>query len=100
MFSDIPPMAWVILALGLAWLALRAWQKRQAEARAEARELRMAELMAEREKMAHEPPPSSIGAVVSDSKVPVEEPKEKRCLGCRTVNPASSTTCAGCGLEL
>lgn len=99
MFSEIPPMAWVILALGLLWLGLRWWQGNQARARAEARELRLAELMAEREKLAKDEPPSSLGGVVSDSQKP-EPPKEKRCLGCRTVNPATSTTCAGCGLEL
>lgn len=105
MFSDIPKSAWIILVLGLTWLGLRWWQQKQAAARAEARELRMAELMAEREKMARDDDaPSSLGAVVSDSKVPVAEqpepPKEKVCLGCRTVNPGTSTTCAGCGLEL
>jgi hypothetical protein len=101
MFSDIPAMAWVVLALGLLWMVLRWWQQKQAAIRAEARELRMAELMAQREKWGQDEAPSSLGAVVSDSKVPAAEPlKEKVCLGCRTVNPAASTTCAGCGLEL
>jgi ribosomal protein L40E len=94
---DIPPMAWAILALGVLWLALRYWQNKQAEERAAAREERMNALLAEREKLEQEPP-SSLGAVVSDSKA--EKPAEKRCLGCRTVNPPDATTCAGCGLEL
>jgi hypothetical protein len=87
MFSDIPAMAWVVLALGLMWLGLRWWQQKQAAIRAEARELRMAELMAERERML---------APAKDE----APPKDKVCLGCRTVNPGASTTCAGCGLEL
>lgn len=92
---DIPPMAWVILVLGVLWLALRYWQNKQAEQRAAAREERMNALYAEREKM---DAPHSLGAVVSDSQ-PVP-PAEKRCLGCRTVNPGDAKTCAGCGLEL
>ena len=93
---NIPPMAWVILALGLLWLILRWWQGKQAQVRAEAREARMAQLYAEREKMMgkDEAPPSSLAAAV------VEEPKEKKCLGCRTVNPGDAKTCSGCGLEL
>lgn len=87
---NIPPMAWVILALGLLWLVLRWWQQRQATLRAEARDARMAELLAEREGMEDE------GAPAPEK----EAPKERVCLGCRTVNPATSTTCAGCGLEL
>lgn len=83
---NIPATAWVILALGLLWLGLRWWQQKQAAVRAEARELRMAELMAERERVA--------GAAAP------EPPKEQRCLGCRTVNPGDASTCSGCGLEL
>lgn len=98
---DIPPMAWVILALGVLWLALRYWQNKQAEQRAIAREERMNALFAEREKLTQEhEPPSSLGAVVSDSHQPAAAPAEKRCLGCRTVNPGDAKTCAGCGLEL
>ncbi len=97
--KDIPPMAWVILALGLAWLALRWWQNKQAAERAAAREERMNALYEEREKMLAEgEPPSSLGALVSDSQPVV--PAERKCLGCKTVNPGDAKTCAGCGLEL
>jgi hypothetical protein len=99
---NIPATAWIILALGLLWLGLRWWQQKQAAIRAEARELRMAELLAERERIAGggDAAPTSLGAVVSDSKPVVEPPKEKVCLGCRTVNAGDATTCSGCGLEL
>jgi len=97
---DIPPMAWVILALGLLWLGLRYWQGKQAAERAALREERMNALYAEREKMLEQEPPSSLGAVVSDSKPVAAQQAEKKCLGCQTVNPADATTCAGCGLEL
>jgi hypothetical protein len=98
---DIPPMAWVILALGLIWLGLRFWQGKQAATRAAAREERMNALYEEREKMLEQEPPSSLGAVVSDSgRVAADDNAEKKCLGCKTVNPAGAKTCAGCGLEL
>ena len=94
---DIPPMAWVILALGLLWLGLRYFQNKRAAERAAAREERMNALLAEREQMLEQEPPSSLGAVVSDSK---QVAAERKCLGCKTVNAADATTCAGCGLEL
>jgi hypothetical protein len=98
---DIPPMAWVILALGLSWLGLRWWQNKQAAERAAAREERMNALYAEREQMLEQEAPSSLGAVVSDSQPRSKVvPAERKCLGCKTVNPGDATTCAGCGLEL
>lgn len=104
---NIPATAWGILALGLLWLALRWWQQKQALVRAEARELRMAELMAERERMAggDEPAVAEGARVAKALKAPEtakapEPPKEQRCLGCRTVNAGDATTCSGCGLEL
>ncbi|MGZ6083371.1 MAG: hypothetical protein ACXWUE_07885 [Polyangiales bacterium] len=97
----LPPMAWVILALGLLWLALRLMSRKAEEKRAEAREQRMAELMAERERPLgkHDDAPQSLAAVVSDS-TPPKAPAEKQCLGCKTMNPPDATTCSGCGLEL
>lgn len=86
---NIPPMAWVILALGVLWLLLRWWQGKRAAERAEARESRLAELYAEREKLAAE-----------DGAPARTELKDQRCLGCRTVNPGDARTCSGCGLEL
>jgi hypothetical protein len=97
---DIPPMAWVILALGLLWLGLRFWQGKQAAQRAALREERMNALYAEREQLLEQEPPSSLGAVVSDSDRVPDQKAEKKCLGSKTVNPAGATTCAGCGLEL
>ena len=97
---DIPPMAWVILALGLLWLGLRYFQNKRAAERAAAREERMNALLAEREQMMEQEPPSSLGAVVSDSKPIVRPPGELKCLGCKTVNAADAKACAGCGLEL
>ena len=93
---NMPPMAWVILALGLSWLVLRWWQQRQATLRAEARDARMAELLAEREGMEGD----ATAPAEPARETPKELPKERVCLGCRTVNPGTSTTCAGCGLEL
>lgn len=97
--SDIPPMAWVILALGLLWLGLRYFQNKQAAERAAAREERMNALYAEREQMLGDDDAPSGGAVVSDAK-PVAVSAERKCLGCKTVNPGDATTCSGCGLEL
>jgi hypothetical protein len=98
---NIPPMAWVVLALGMLWLILRWWQGKQAQQRAEAREARMAELYAERERLLQrDEPPSSLGAVVSEPKEEAAPPKERVCFGCKTVNPGDATTCSGCGLEL
>ena len=69
----------------------------EAELIAAAREERMNALLAEREQMLEQEPPSSLGAVVSDSK---QVAAERKCLGCKTVNAADAKTCAGCGLEL
>ncbi len=108
MFPDLPPMAWVILALGVAWLVIRTWTRRIEERRREERNVRLAELHAEREAMQEESAPRSIGpsslaAHVSDrgsEPEPAETATERRCVGCRTVNAKSATTCSGCGLEL
>jgi hypothetical protein len=105
---DIPPMAWLILALGLMWLVLRWWQGKQAAHRAELRDARIAELLAERERMQSEQAPHSLGGVVSGPQSTVESPeptaapqaKEQRCLGCGTINAGDAKTCSGCGLEL
>lgn len=101
---SFPPMAWIILALGVLWLGLRLWSRKQDEKRQEARDARMAELLAEREQLLEKEAPHSLGAVVSDSAPPpspkAEPPRPRPCAGCRTVNPADATTCAGCGLEL
>lgn len=99
----LPPMAWVILALGVLWLGLRLMQRKAEEKRAEARELRMAELMAERDRLLgkSDPEPASLAAVVSDSAPKATDSSAERiCLGCKTVNPPGTTTCKGCGLEL
>jgi hypothetical protein len=94
-------MAWVILALGILWLGLRLMSRRAEEKRAEARELRMAELMAERERLLgkSEEEPPSLAAVTADP-TPANARSEKTCLGCKTVNPPDATTCKGCGFEL
>lgn len=96
---SFPPMAWIILALGVLWLGLRLWSRKQDEQRQEARDARMAELLAERERLFEKESPHSLGAVVSDSNPPPPA-QEQRCAGCLTVNPAAAKTCAGCGLEL
>jgi hypothetical protein len=94
-------MAWVILALGVLWLVLRTMQRKAEEKRAEAREARMAELMAERDRLLGrtDEAPASLAAVASDSGVK-DASEEKTCLGCKTVNPPGATSCKGCGLEL
>lgn len=112
---EFPPIAWLILVLGVVWLVLRVWSRRADEKRREEREERMARLYEERERLAgDEPPrasaakphddaepPSSLAAMTSD---PGERasaaPKERRCLGCGTVNDATATTCSKCGFEL
>jgi hypothetical protein len=97
-------MAWVILALGVLWLGLRLMQRKADEKRAEAREARMAELMAERDRLMgkSDQAPASLAAVVSDSESggKAATTTETTCLGCKTVNPPGATTCKGCGLEL
>lgn len=96
---SFPPMAWIILLLGVLWLALRLWSRKNEEKRQEAREARMAELLAERERLLGGDAPHSLGAVVSDSTPPPKNDAQT-CAGCRTVNPPDAKTCAGCGLEL
>jgi len=100
---NFPPMAWIILALGVLWLVLRLWSRKAEEKRQEERDARMAELLAERERLlGHDDSPHSLGAVVSDSTPPAKPkaPSENVCAGCRMVNPPDAKTCAGCGLEL
>ncbi|MBI2395037.1 MAG: hypothetical protein HYV09_36035 [Deltaproteobacteria bacterium] len=101
---NLPPIAWAILVMGLLWLGLRLWSRKAEQRRQEEREARMAELLAERERMLEareRDAPSSLGAVVSDSAPKAaEQPAERRCLGCRTVNPPDASVCASCGLEL
>lgn len=98
---NFPPSAWLILALGVLWLVLRLWSRRAEEQRMEAREARMAELYAERERLLGEQEqPHSLGSVVTDSAPPSAPAGEQRCAGCRTVNPPDAKVCAGCGLEL
>lgn len=102
---NLPPIAWAILVMGLLWLGLRLWSRKAEQRRQEEREARMADLLAERERLleerAREHPPSSLGAVVSDAAPKAaEQPAERRCLGCGTVNRPDAKVCAGCGLEL
>ena len=105
---EIPTMAWVIGALGIAYIAIRIWASRAEEQRRAARDERMAELMAERE---NAPPPSqlphSLSAVTSDrdgekADAPVEskEVVKVRCRACKALNDESSKTCKECGAEL
>jgi hypothetical protein len=110
---EIPTMAWVIGALGLAYVAIRVWASRVEQQRREARDERMAQLMAEREDA---PPPSqlphSLSAVTSGPHDPEpsgekreEKEKEKevvkvRCRACKALNDESAKTCKECGAEM
>ncbi len=123
----MPTMAWVVLVLGVLWIAVRIWASRAESRRAAAREERMAELLAEREALLAQEEaaaPSSLGAVVSDSNPPpakpdkaqtdetkpaedtagdTQEPKERvkvRCRACRALNDEDATVCASCGKEI
>jgi ribosomal protein L40E len=97
----MPPMMWVILALGLAYLVVRVFASRSEERRRAAREERMAQLWAEREAGPH-----SLGAVSSDAgEAPPSEaaPREAikiRCRACKALNDESATRCAKCDAEL
>ena len=93
---NFPPMAWIILALGVLWLGLRLWSRKAEERRQSARDARMEELLAERERLLGEAEGATQTGVVDapaarDARV---------CAGCRTANAADATTCHGCGLEL
>jgi hypothetical protein len=115
---DIPTMAWVIGALGLAYIAIRVWASRAEEQRRAARDERMAQLFAERD---NAPPPSqlphSLSAVTSDrdgekpdapaeSKPAESNPSESkevvkvRCRACKALNDESDKTCKECGAEM
>jgi len=100
---DIPTMAWVIGALGLAYIAVRVWASRAEEKRRAERDERMAQLYAERE---NAPPPSalphSLSAVTSDRDAPAEskEVVKIRCRACKALNDESAKTCTECGAEM
>ena len=109
---DIPTMAWVIGALGLAYVAVRIWASKAEEKRRIARDERMAEMLAERE---NAPPPSqlphSLSAVTSDREPEKSEAGAKnakddkevvkvRCRACKALNDESAKTCKECGAEL
>jgi hypothetical protein len=95
---DLPPTAWVILALGLLWLGLRAWSRKAEAQRQEARDARMAALLEERERLLGSPKPEAASAR-HEPEAPTRS-GPRRCLGCGTVNDAEATLCSGCGLEL
>jgi hypothetical protein len=101
---SLPPMMWVILVLGVLFIAVRMWANRAEERRRAAHEERMARLLAEREAG-----PSSLAAVTSDAppkpapEAPAAEAREAikvRCRACKALNDESATKCAECGAEL
>lgn len=97
---NFPPMAWLILGMGVLWLGIRLWSRRSEDKRQEAREARMAELLAERERLFGDVSPHSLGPTVSDSQPPAKATEPRRCAGCLAVNAPDATSCSACGLEL
>ncbi|GAC1353405.1 MAG: hypothetical protein NVSMB47_05540 [Polyangiales bacterium] len=106
--TDIPPLAYVIGALGIVYLLVRAWVARGEAQRRAAREARMEQLYAEREA-----PPSSLIAVTRDSDRPAAADKgdgvaggaaretiKVRCRACKALNDESATACGSCGAAL
>lgn len=94
---SFPPIMWLILALGVAWLLLRVIAGRAQERQRAAHEERMAELHAEREafeQRRHE------AATETHADATAAEPVKVRCRACKALNDESATTCEQCGAEL
>lgn len=99
----MPPMMWIILALGAVWLVVRVLGARAEERRRAAHDERMERLWAEREAG-----PSSLGAVSSDAagdgiappSVAAAETIKVRCRACKALNDEQAARCQACDAEL
>ncbi len=98
---SFPPIMWLILALGVAWLLLRMLAGRAEDQRRAAHDERMAQLYAERqafeERRRRE---AATDEHVDATAAAADETVKVRCRACKALNDESASACEKCGAEL